>query len=835
MATIDKYKALQENIAKRKANLQAQGATNTQSVLPDAISPEQTIPNQTTSLPAWGNPPTQMPLNAINEPQPVTPQPVASPVVTPTPETPTPPVAPVPPVSPVTATPSVVPEKTPEQLQIERNKAYTDAKKLRLQTQADNKLRSNMSIYSTGKNLYDAVKGGSILPWSKEFSDLTGNNPNLLADYNNEKAKVDKAETVKTLGQAILGETPPPQPSNTLQTLIDFYTKSMDTDIAWEYQTVVKNNPEYLASVEKFNGINSQIAENNKNITALSDDVRKKYSAWTPESLIASAIAREAKPLIENGKYLSELQNNAQAEMTRIFDDNKELFTIKQQERNDKNQKMIDLYGTIRSEEIRQEDFARADKKLADEIARTDKKDKQTLDRLDQDRLDNVKEAIVKLGWTVKGTTYDELLSDYATAVKNQPTESKTISGLKPWEVIYKDGKFITVPWGQGGTQASWNLVSINTGNKNVQVDSVAANWLQSAIQSMQAAWINVVTWQAARDQAATIKAMWDRVGMPWATAAQLRAAWHQIADVWSSKHENGMAIDLYSNDKFGAPTQEQIDIMAQNWWYHPNIPWDAGHFEYVGTQSTTIDPTIESILNWALNIKDLPTDQRTEVANKVNAYLNEQTKNISDKDEAAIMRSAVYTKGMSDTTMQKIGKINTVRQQLWDITTLLNKESTWPLIGILKSNNPYDTKAQQIKTAIQALVPNLARWVFWEVGVLTDSDIENYSKTVPNLKSTAELNDAILEMINKTLGRTFSDTIATAAKNKENVSQFIDDYRTNKWSTSQWTPQKRNIDATEMLDVQSQIFDLKKEWKSKAEIAKALIAEWLDPLMFNY
>ena len=83
--------------------------------------------------------------------------------------------------------------------------------------------------------------------------------------------------------------------------------------------------------------------------------------------------------------------------MSRILSENKDLFDIKQEERNQKNQKMIELYGTIRAEEIRQEDFARADQKLADEIARADKKDAETLARLEQDRLDNVKTAIAQL------------------------------------------------------------------------------------------------------------------------------------------------------------------------------------------------------------------------------------------------------------------------------------------------------------------------------------------------------------------------------------------------------------------------------------------------------
>lgn len=568
MATIDKYKNLQETIAKRKANLQAQWATATQAILPDAQATPVVTPEPVVETPA--------------QPEPVTPTPsVETPVTPPAPVTPTPAVPPLAPVATTTPPAPVTPTKTPEQEQAERYKAYTDAKKIRLQTQADNKLKSNMSLYSTGKSLYDAVQWGSILPWTKEFSDLTTQNPTLLAEYNAEKDRVNKINTVNTLGDAILGNTIETKPSNALDSLMAYFTKAMDTDVATEYKNAVINNPEYQSSVQKYNTINSQIAENNKNIQALSDDVRKKYSAWTPESLIASAIARDAKPLIQNGQYLSELQTNAQAEMSRIFDENKEMFALKQEERNAKNQRMIELYGTLRNEEIRQEDFARAEEKIINDRNYTEEQRKTLLE-------DNLKLAITWLGITPKWQTYDELLGEYATAVKNQPKESKTITWLKAWDYYLDNWVLTQVPTGGmvWGTQPSGNLISINAGNKNVQVDEVGATWLQNAFNEMQSNGIKFLTWAAHRDQAETIKAMGDRVGMPWATAAQLRAAWHQIADVGKSNHEGGMAIDLYSDDKLSAPTQAQVEIMERNWWrqWTANwpIPWDLWHFEYV-------------------------------------------------------------------------------------------------------------------------------------------------------------------------------------------------------------------------------------------------------------
>ena len=73
--------------------------------------------------------------------------------------------------------------------------------------------------------------------------------------------------------------------------------------------------------------------------------------------------------------------------MSRIFDENKEMFALKQEERNAKNQRMIELYGTLRNEEIRQEDFARAEEKIINDRNYTEEQRKTLLE-------DNLKLAI---------------------------------------------------------------------------------------------------------------------------------------------------------------------------------------------------------------------------------------------------------------------------------------------------------------------------------------------------------------------------------------------------------------------------------------------------------
>jgi len=358
-----------------------------------------------------------------------------APVPTPAPVTPQPPVAPAPaPVAPapapVKAPMAETPKLTPEQ---------------QFQQKEMQKINDKISVYSSGEQLYNAIQWGGILPWSKEFTALSQMKPEVIQQYNEVKKQKDNYNQVKVLGEAIVGEVTPPKESTALQDLLNYFQKDLSTDIAQDYQSAVTNNPAYQASVQKFNDINGQIAENNKFITALRDDVRKKYSAWTPESLIASAIAREARPLIEQGQYLAELQSNAESEMTRIMGENKDMFAMRQDDRKQKQNIAMQLYGTIRAEEIRAEDLEIKDRELQQEMeqARTEQEYLEAKDKRDYNL--KVAEALSKEDYQnrqleLQGRTK---ASDYLKfEVENEDGSKSTIyrnptnwQEISPWNV----------------------------------------------------------------------------------------------------------------------------------------------------------------------------------------------------------------------------------------------------------------------------------------------------------------------------------------------------------------------------------------------------------------
>ncbi len=122
---------------------------------------------------------------------------------------------------------------------------------------------------------------------------------------------------------------------------------------------------------------------------------------------------------------------------------------------------------------------------------------------------------------------------------------------------------------------------------------------------------------------------------------------------------------------------------------------------------------------------------------------------------------------------LKPITDIQTIVGQAETLTSLIDSVDTGPIVGIIKSNNPYDTKAQEMKAAVTAIVPKLARGVYGEVGVLTDNDIDNYSRTIANLKNTSDVNKAVMAMTLDIATRSLANPLNSLAAGQRDVSRF--------------------------------------------------------------
>lgn len=103
---------------------------------------------------------------------------------------------------------------------------------------------------------------------------------------------------------------------------------------------------------------------------------------------------------------------------------------------------------------------------------------------------------------------------------------------------------------------------------------------------------------------------------------------------------------------------------------------------------------------------------------------------------------------------------------------------SQGPVIGRFREANPYDTRVVELNNLITQTVPGLARGIFKEVGVLTDTDIERYTKTLANPKLTKEQADnatrQLLETVNFSI-RTQLDTLNKAGRDVREFEDLLD------------------------------------------------------------
>lgn len=126
----------------------------------------------------------------------------------------------------------------------------------------------------------------------------------------------------------------------------------------------------------------------------------------------------------------------------------------------------------------------------------------------------------------------------------------------------------------------------------------------------------------------------------------------------------------------------------------------------------------------------------------------------------------------------EQLGKFANVVALTDNLVNSLNKTVNDPVMGYLKSLNPYDFDARAVNAQVTALVPSVARALYGEVGVLTDTDIERYLRTLPNIQSTPEQNKFIAMMTLANAKRAYEQTLLNLASSNVNVSGFVDSYQ---------------------------------------------------------
>ena len=161
------------------------------------------------------------------------------------------------------------------------------------------------------------------------------------------------------------------------------------------------------------------------------------------------------------------------------------------------------------------------------------------------------------------------------------------------------------------------------------------------------------------------------------------------------------------------------------------------------------------------------------------NNYFDKAT---ATKDSEKIVEASyVWGDSPSQSESESLDKYKFTTERLSELSNLLKNEETGPMVGFwrqFKAGLGFDDKALLIKAQITKIIPGLARGVFGEVGVLTDQDVAMYSKTIGNLNTPEEVNDALTKAAMDMVARGFENKLSTLAKSRKNVSGYLDQLR---------------------------------------------------------
>jgi hypothetical protein len=143
---------------------------------------------------------------------------------------------------------------------------------------------------------------------------------------------------------------------------------------------------------------------------------------------------------------------------------------------------------------------------------------------------------------------------------------------------------------------------------------------------------------------------------------------------------------------------------------------------------------------------------------------------------------SAVNKESLSQSERTAVTKNLTVLDQLDSLQSNIAKQNSQGFVpgtvNNLLAKIGQNADVGTINAQLQAIVPNLARGVYGEVGVLTDNDIANYRKTLPTLTMPKDQNDAVLALTLKAVQKNLKNTLDTAANSKMDVSRFAPQYQ---------------------------------------------------------
>ena len=150
----------------------------------------------------------------------------------------------------------------------------------------------------------------------------------------------------------------------------------------------------------------------------------------------------------------------------------------------------------------------------------------------------------------------------------------------------------------------------------------------------------------------------------------------------------------------------------------------------------------------------------------------------------AASERAATETpkagKMLTDSATQKLNQIMMVKKSLPRVRAayakIADRMTTGPIGGRIPAGQEiYNPDYASLNSEIDQLIPVLARGVFGEVGVLTDTDVERYRALLPNATTSPNISGALFDALENKLETAAATTFDTFDRAGYDVSGFTD------------------------------------------------------------
>jgi len=164
-------------------------------------------------------------------------------------------------------------------------------------------------------------------------------------------------------------------------------------------------------------------------------------------------------------------------------------------------------------------------------------------------------------------------------------------------------------------------------------------------------------------------------------------------------------------------------------------------------------------------------------------ANIKMQEQRVKDEGAANVAKAKAAGKSgagskLTDTAVQNLGSFQIAERDLADVKAAFDKISkdwrTGPLTGRAAGwTTTWNKDFKVMEQLVNATVPNLARGVFREVGVLTDSDVERYRNMLPNAKTDPEVAKSLFMELDTKLRRGYEMVLDNYRRAGRDVSGF--------------------------------------------------------------